>query len=180
MTSSFLTWQVVLACGGVLADVGVGAEDLLNAFSSRNAPRHPTILAHKLCTPAEEPAVRASRSADSGVGQAAPADSGACRLRLRPDFANPKYMLCSRHRRQSPSGAVAMKADQRQALTTLTKARLRELAEAFDLDAPAGLRKAEVVELLARSRRASHRRAASRRPTDAAHDRPSRDAPASR
>ncbi len=48
-----------------------------------------------------------------------------------------------------------MKADQRQALATLTKARLRELAEAFDLDAPAALLKHEVVDLLARSRRAS-------------------------
>ncbi len=48
-----------------------------------------------------------------------------------------------------------MKVDQRQALDTLTKARLLEVAELFELEAPARLRKDEFVEFLARSRRAS-------------------------
>jgi len=51
-----------------------------------------------------------------------------------------------------------MRVDQRQALATLGKPRLQELAAAFELDVPAAALKDDVVDLLARSRRASFER----------------------
>ncbi len=51
-----------------------------------------------------------------------------------------------------------MKVDQRQTLATLSKAQLREIAESFELAVPGTLRKDALIELLARSRRASFER----------------------
>jgi type I restriction enzyme M protein len=51
-----------------------------------------------------------------------------------------------------------MRVDQRQALATLAKPRLLELAAAFQLDVPAAALKDDLVDVLARSRRASFER----------------------
>lgn len=51
-----------------------------------------------------------------------------------------------------------MKVDQRQALATLSKARLCDLADFFDLASSPTLLKGELIDLLARSRRASFKK----------------------
>lgn len=52
-------------------------------------------------------------------------------------------------------GVDEMKVDQRQALATLNKAQLRDLADFFDLAPPSALLKDDLIDLLARSKRAS-------------------------